>query len=139
MRLQRQRKAPGREGGGAPQAKGTKKRQSQGNSYLRRAKGEELCTSLVVGQQIQGGGGEGGQAYKGRREMGGEGWGKPAWKLPASFRLTTSCTFLLVPPRGLSSQQTIFVSSQQPTAPWHSPFYKASCKRPGQVSSFITG
>lgn len=84
-------------------------------------------------------GGEGGQAYKGRREMGGEGWGKPAWKLPASFRLTTSCTFLLVPPRGLSSQQTIFVSSQQPTAPWHSPFYKASCKRPGQVSSFITG
>lgn len=48
MRLQRQRKAPGREGGGAPQAKGTKKRQSQGNSYLRRAKGEELCTSLVL-------------------------------------------------------------------------------------------
>lgn len=108
MRLQRQRKAPGREGGGAPQAKGTKKRQSQGNSYLRRAKGEELCTSLVVGQQIQGRGGEGGQAYKGRREMGvgkaGEGWGKPALKLPASFRLTTSCTFLLVPPRGSSSQ-----------------------------------
>lgn len=47
MRLQRQRKAPGREGGGAPQAKGTKKRQSQGNAYLRRAKGEELRTSLV--------------------------------------------------------------------------------------------
>lgn len=46
MRLQRQRKAPGREGGDAPQAKGTKKRQSQGNSYLTRAKGEELCTSL---------------------------------------------------------------------------------------------
>lgn len=104
MRLQRQRKAPGREGGDAPQAKGTKKRQSQGNSYLRRAKGKELCTSLVVGQQIQGGGGEGGQAYKGRREMGWGGWGKPALKLPASFRLTTSCTFLLVPPRGSSSQ-----------------------------------
>lgn len=39
MRLQRQRKARGREGGDAPQAKGTKRRQSQGNSYLRRAKG----------------------------------------------------------------------------------------------------
>lgn len=46
MRLQRQRKAPGREGGGAPQAKGTKKRQSQGNSYLRRAKGESYVQVL---------------------------------------------------------------------------------------------
>lgn len=138
MRLQRQRKAPGREGGGAPQAKGTEKRQSQGSSYLRRERGGVMYKSCSWPTN-PGRGGEGGQAYKGRREMGGEGWGKPAWKLPASFRLTTSCTFLLVPPRGLSSQQTIFVSSQQPTAPWHSPFYKASCKRPGQVSSFITG
>lgn len=104
MRLQRQRKAPGREGGGAPQAKGTKKRQSQGNSYLRRAKGEELCTSLVVGQQIQGGEEREDKLIKEEERWGGEGWGKPAWKLPASFRLTTSCTFLLVPPRGLSSQ-----------------------------------
>lgn len=138
MRLQRQRKAPGREGGGAPQAKGTKKRQSQGNSYLRRAKGESyvqvLCWPTDPGR-----GGEGGQAYKGRRDGGGEGWGKPALKLPASFRLTTSCTFLLAPPRGSSSQHTIVVSSQQPGVPWHSPVYKASCKRPGQVSRFITG
>lgn len=36
-------------------------------------------------------------------EMGG-GLGKPELKLAASFRLTTSCTFLLVPPRGSSSQ-----------------------------------
>lgn len=85
MRLQRQRKAPGREGGDAPQAKGTKKRQSQGNSYLRRGKGEELCTSLVVGQQIQGRGGERGQAYKGRREAG---WGRLG-----KARFEASCQF----------------------------------------------
>lgn len=34
-------------------------------------RGQELCTSLVVGQQIQRGG-EGEQAYKGRRERGRE-------------------------------------------------------------------
>lgn len=39
MRLQRPRKAPGREEGDAPQAKGTKRRQSRGSSYLTRAKG----------------------------------------------------------------------------------------------------
>lgn len=46
---------------------------------------------------------------KEEERWGGGGWGKPALKLPASFRLTTSCTFLLVPPRGSSSQQTIFL------------------------------
>lgn len=34
----------------------------------------------------------------------GQGLGKPELKLAASFRLTTSCTFLLVPPRASSSQ-----------------------------------
>lgn len=43
---------------------------------------------------------------KEEERWGGGGWGKPALKLPASFRLTTSCTFLLVPPRGSSSQQS---------------------------------
>lgn len=40
-----------------------------------------------------------------KEEMGGGGTlGKPELRLAASFRLTTSCTFLLVPPRGSSSQ-----------------------------------
>lgn len=39
MRLQRQRKAHGREGGDAPQAKGTKKRQSQGQTPPFKGKG----------------------------------------------------------------------------------------------------
>lgn len=65
MRLQRQRKAHGREGGDAPQAKGTKNRQSQGQSLPFRVKGAEVCTSSpLVSQPIQGVD-RGGQGYNG--------------------------------------------------------------------------
>lgn len=84
MRLQRQRKARGREGEDAPQAKGTKKRQSQGRSPPFRVKGAEVCTSSpLVSQPIQGVG-RGGQGYKGvqRRNKGG---GSQLWSfLPVS-------------------------------------------------------
>lgn len=58
MRLQRQRKAHGREGGDAPKAKGTKKRQSQGQSPPYKGKGDRsyIHQSPLVGQPIQGGG-----------------------------------------------------------------------------------
>lgn len=84
MRLQRQRKAHGREGRDAPQAKGTKKRQSQGRPPPFRVKGAEVCTSSpLVSQPIQGAGRKdravGWERRKGR--------GSPALKLPASFRL----------------------------------------------------
>lgn len=86
MRLQRQRKAHGREGGDAPQAKGTKNRQSQGQSLPFRVKGTEVCTSSpLVSQPIQGVDG-GGQGCKGGKRRN-KGRGKPALKLPASFRL----------------------------------------------------
>lgn len=134
MRLQRQRKARGREGEDAPQAKGTKKRQSQGRSPPFRVKGAEVCTSSpLVSQPIQGVG-RGGQGYKGvqRRNKGG---GKPALKLPASFRLTDSCTFLLAPPRGSSPpQKTAFCSFSPKSSLTHSPLSTASCQWPGQVS-----
>lgn len=131
MRLQRQRKARGREEGDAPQAKGTKKRQSQGNSYRRRAEGQELCTSLVVGQQIQGGG-EGRRRDKTIKKRDGEGKvGKASLKLPASSRLTASCTFLLLPPRSSSSpQQTIAPFLLNQSGPWHSLFTQP-CKQLG--------
>lgn len=69
----------------------------------------------------------------GRRKRGG---GKPALKLPASFRLTDSCTFLLAPPRGSSPpQKTAFCSfSPKKSSLTHSPLSTASCKQPGQVS-----
>lgn len=50
-----------------------------------------------------------GQGYKGDKRRN-RGQGKPALKLPASFRLTDSCTFLLAPPRGsFSSPENIFL------------------------------
>lgn len=92
-----------------PRPKAQRRGKARATPTLEGQRGQELCTSLVVGQQIQGGEKEG-PAYKGRREWGREGGGKPALKLPASFRLATSCTFLLFPPRGSSSpQKTIFL------------------------------
>lgn len=47
MRLQRQRKAHGREGGAAPQAKGTKKRQSQGQPLPYKDKGDRSYVQVL--------------------------------------------------------------------------------------------
>lgn len=55
-------------------------------------------------------------------------------KLPASFRLTDSCTFLLAPPRGSPSQKTAFCSFSPKSSLTHSPLSTASCQWPGQVS-----
>lgn len=102
MRLQRQRKAHGREGGDAPQAKGTKRRQSQGRTPPFQGRGGRSMYITSFSQP----------ASPGRRR--GEekaGSGEPAEKLPASFRLNKSCTFLLAPPRGSSPpQKTSFCS-----------------------------
>lgn len=108
MRLQRQRKARGREEGDAPQAKGTKKRQSQGNSYLSRAKGAGVMYKSCS-WPTNPGRGEGRRRDKPIEKRDGEGKvGKASLKLPASSRLTASCTFLLLPPGSSSSpQQTI--------------------------------
>lgn len=73
MRLQRQRKARGREGEDAPQAKGTKKRQSQGRSPPFRVKGEEVCTSSPLVSQPTQGVGRGGQGDEGVQRRKGRG------------------------------------------------------------------
>lgn len=132
MRAQRQRKAHGREGGDAPQAKGTKKRQIQGWSPPFMGKGgrsmyiKSFCQPTNPGER---------QGYQGRKRKR-KGRGKPASKLPASFRLTDSCTFLLAPPRASSPpQKTSFCSfSPKKSSLTHSPLSTASCKWPGQVS-----
>lgn len=80
------------------------------------------------------GGRQGGQGYKGMRRRN-KGGGKPALKLPASFRLTDSCTFLLAPPRGSSPpQKTAFCSFSPKSSLTRSPLSTASCQWPGQVS-----
>lgn len=67
MRPQRQRKAHGREGGDAPQAKGTKKRQIQGRSPPFKGKGggnmyiKSFCQPTNPGKR------QGGKGYKGRK------------------------------------------------------------------------
>lgn len=135
MRPQRQRKAHGREGGDAPQAKGTKKRQIQGRSPPFKGKGggnmyiKSFCQPTNPGKR------QAGKGSKGRKRRH-KGRGKPASKLPASFRLTDSCTFLLTPLRGSSPpQKTSFCSfSPKKSSLIHSPLSTVSCKWPGQVS-----
>lgn len=69
------------------------------------------------------------------------GQGEPARKLPASFGLSETCTFLLAPPRGSSPPR------RHPSAPLHpkkssltrSPLSTASCKQPGRVSRHYHG
>lgn len=103
--------------------------------HLLRVKGAGVCTSSpFVSQPIQGrgGGGQGRRVGKGEKRAG----GKPASKLPASFRLTDSCTFLLAPARASSPpQKTSFCSfSPKKSSLIHSPLSTASCKQPGQIS-----
>lgn len=71
MRLQRQRKAHEREGGDVPQAKGTKKRQSQGNPHLIRVKGTGAMYIKSYSWPTSPGRRREGQAYRvGKVEMG---------------------------------------------------------------------
>lgn len=90
-----------------PRPKARRRGKARATPTLAGQRGQELCTSLVVGQQIQGGEGEKeGQAYREER-WGGEG-GEGQLEASCSSRLTASCTFLLLPPGSSSSpQQTI--------------------------------
>lgn len=75
-----------------PRPKAQRGGKARGNPHIIWVKGTGVIYSKsLVGQPMQGGG----RGWKGRTRRNGE--GKPALKLPASFRLTTSCTFLLAP------------------------------------------
>lgn len=135
MRLQRQRKAHGRGRGDAPQAKGTKKRQSQGRSPPFRVKGAEVYTSAspLVSQPSRE---QGARVRSYRTGKENRGRGEASLELPASFRLTDSRIFLLAPPRGSSPPQKTASCSFSPkkSSLTHSPLSTASCKWPGQGS-----
>lgn len=140
MRLQRQRKAHGREGGDAPQAKGTKTRQSQGQTPPFQGRGGRSMYIKSFSQPASPGWGGGRTGLQGwGQETAGQ--GEPAGKLPASFGLSETCTFLLAPPRGSSPPR------RHPSAPLHpkkssltrSPLSTASCKQPGRVSRHYHG
>lgn len=121
-----------------PRPKAQRRGKSRGDPHLLRVKGAGVCTSSpFVSQPIQGRG-RGGQGYQGRKGRHIRGGGKPASKLPASFRLTDSCTFLLASPRGSSPpQKTSFCSfSPKKSSLIQSPLSTASCKWPDQVSRY---
>lgn len=118
-----------------PRPKAQRGGKSRGDLHLLRVKGVGICTSSpFVSQPIQGRGREGRAIRVGKGDI--RAGGKPTSKLPASFRLTDSCTFLLTPLRGSSSpQKTSFCSfSPKKSSLIHSPLSIASCKWPGQVS-----
>ena len=93
-----------------PRPKAQRRGRARGEPHRFRVEGAGVCTSRpLVSQPVQGGGG----GRTGLQGWGEEksGWGEPAGKLPASFRLNKSCTFLLAPPRGSSPpQKTSFCS-----------------------------
>lgn len=67
------------------------------------------------------------------------GMGKPAVKLPASFRLTAPCTSLPAPPRVSSSSQKTSSCSFSASLLQRGPLHTASCRRLGQVSRPTAG
>lgn len=133
MRLQRQRKAHGREGGDAPQAKGTKKRQSQGQTPPFQGRGGRSMYIKSFSQPASSGRGGGQDGAAGVR-TGESGAGQPAGKLPASFRLNESCTFLLLLPEALLLPRRHLFAPSHPkkSSLTRPPLSTASCKQPGR-------
>lgn len=119
-----------------PRPKAQRRGKARATPTLQGQRGRSYVQVLKVGQQIQRRGGEGGQAYKGRREMGVRGLGKASFEASCQFQTNH---FMYIPPRGSSSQQTIFLFLLNQGVHGILFFTKHLAKQPGQVSRFITG
>lgn len=120
MRLQRQRKAHGREGGDAPQAKGTKTRQSQGRTPPFQGRGGRSMYIKSFSQPASPGGRRGQDGAAGVR-TGESRAGGASWDASCQFRTKR---IMYIPTsssqRRFSSPKTSFCSfAPKKSLPWH--------------------